>query len=407
MRLYISILAEKRNQKSSVSGFTLIEVLVATVLAGLVLTSTSGLNLTFLRTNASLESTQRKRQDWAKTAHFIESEVALSERVITNPALISSNSCNKTIKDSDFRFAIDFGPTLPLAIYHIEENPKGIDFNGDFSLRRCGPSDDKFGKYEQGIGTPVEDQLVVDGMTASCQIDPKSILPTVSDGYSKSLTFELCLRGLSRANYSQILYTFSRVNPVDSFPREGSLCTYDTIEGFRRDRDGTSSAEDIEATAGVESSLICGNGGGDTITGSTGNDILEAGDDTAGKGIAQGALLDGQLGNDRLIGNTGNDTLIGGVGDDVLIGGDGADIMKGDSGNNDYLPGSGDSTIEGGAGLDTLYMYENKSLVGISDVCTTKTCTLKFTRNGVDSSIISSGVELVIFEDGRFYVKNP
>ena len=278
MRLYFSILDKEKDQKSCVGGFTLIEVLVATVLAGIVLTSTSGVNLSFLRTNASLEATQRKRQDWAKTAHFIESEVALSERIITDPVLVSSNSCNKTIKASDFRFAIDFGPTLPLAIYHIEENLKGVDLNGDLSLRRCGPSDDKFGKYEQGIGTPVEDQLVVDGMTTSCQIDPKSILPTIAEGYSKSLTFELCLRGMSRANYSQILYTSSRVNPVDSFPRVGSLCTYETIEGFRRDRDGTSSAETIGATVGADSSLICGNGGGDTITGSTGNDILEAGD---------------------------------------------------------------------------------------------------------------------------------
>lgn len=400
-------------QKSIRNGFTLAEVLITTAIVGFLVTVTSGINLTLSRTNARLESTQRKRQDWARTSQFIESEVALSERVITDPKLIDSNTCNnKEIKDSNFRFAIDFGPGIPLSIYHIDEVPSGsIDYTGTLLLKRCGPNDGQTGQFLQTIGEEVDDQVLVDGMVDSCQIDPSTISPKISEGgYGKTLSFQLCLKGSRGSNYSQNLYTYSRINPVNSFPRNGSVCNYDAFEGFRREKDGTSSAETLTATTVFSDefggSLICGNGGGDVITGSDGDDILEAGD-ASGGGTAKGATIVGGLGNDRLLGNTGNDSIKGGSGDDVLIGGGGGDDMSSDSGINSYLPGSGNSIITGGINRDTLYLYEKTESVTIEDGCTTDKCIVKFKRDEIPSSVSLESVELIIFEDGRYIVDKP
>ena len=44
-----------------------------------------------LRSDAGLETTERLRNDWTRSSHFIESEVALSERVLTSSGSINLN----------------------------------------------------------------------------------------------------------------------------------------------------------------------------------------------------------------------------------------------------------------------------------------------------------------------------
>jgi hypothetical protein len=63
----------------------------------------------------------------------------------------------------------------------------------------------------------------------------------------------------------------------------------------------------------------------------------EAGDDTI-LGGAGAEVLDGGAGNDILDGNQGNDTILGGAGDDVIA----------------WDPGDGSDVVEGQAGADTL-----------------------------------------------------
>ena len=81
----------------------------------------------------------------------------------------------------------------------------------------------------------------------------------------------------------------------------------------------------------------------------------EGGDDT---------LLGGS-GAESLDGGDGNDTMLGGAGIDTLSGGSGNDFIDGDQGNETALlgdgndtfrwdPGDGNDTIEGGAGTDTM-----------------------------------------------------
>ena len=64
-------------------------------------------------------------------------------------------------------------------------------------------------------------------------------------------------------------------------------------------------------------------------------------------------IVDGEAGNDDLLGGIGNDQLIGDIGLDTLNGGSGNDKMLGGDGNDTIDGESGDDWIEGGAGDDT------------------------------------------------------
>ncbi|MCP5097457.1 MAG: calcium-binding protein [Chloroflexi bacterium] len=110
-------------------------------------------------------------------------------------------------------------------------------------------------------------------------------------------------------------------------------------------------------------------------TGGPDNDILNARDASmvimngdSGDDVLLGSpefdVLEGGSGNDRLDDNGGNDWLIGGLGDDVLnggpddndfvIGGYGNDIING-GGGNDILDGDeGNDVIDGGPGIDII-----------------------------------------------------
>jgi hypothetical protein len=66
--------------------------------------------------------------------------------------------------------------------------------------------------------------------------------------------------------------------------------------------------------------------------------------------------LDGQNGDDTLIGGSGNEVLVGGRGDDVIDGNAGADTAFLGQGDDTLVwdPGDGSDVIEGGAGSDTM-----------------------------------------------------
>ncbi|TNC74893.1 family 16 glycosylhydrolase [Rubellimicrobium roseum] len=97
-----------------------------------------------------------------------------------------------------------------------------------------------------------------------------------------------------------------------------------------------------------------------TINGDAGDDVLIGtdGDDT----------LDGQAGNDMLAGDLGNDALLGGEGDDTLKLDAGNDLLDGGSGRDWILVGGSEAasidlsltTVQNtGSGMDTLLSIEN------------------------------------------------
>ena len=66
--------------------------------------------------------------------------------------------------------------------------------------------------------------------------------------------------------------------------------------------------------------------------------------------------IDGQNGDDTLIGGSGNEVLVGGRGDDVIDGNAGADTAFLGQGDDTFVwdPGDGSDVIEGGKGFDTM-----------------------------------------------------
>lgn len=91
---------------------------------------------------------------------------------------------------------------------------------------------------------------------------------------------------------------------------------------------GSAGDDVLTASGAIESVLIDGRGGNDTITGSDFNDTLRGGD-----------------GDDLLQGGAGDDTLVGGPGFDTLLGGNGNDRL--------YISGY-DDWGDGGDGYDTV-----------------------------------------------------
>lgn len=95
-----------------------------------------------------------------------------------------------------------------------------------------------------------------------------------------------------------------------------------------------------------------------SVTGDDGNDLID------GFALSLGLALQGNVGNDTLLGGSGNDDLnghseddsiIGGVGNDTLQGGAGNDVLDGGAGNDNVQGQGGNSdTLTGGIGNDSL-----------------------------------------------------
>ena len=384
----------------SANGFTLVELLVASLAAGLVTVAASSAVTYHMRASASMEAVERTKQDWGRVSHFIEAEVALSERVITNSSNINLNQCNQTIQSGEFLFALEIRRDLPAALYYIANNQAASDqWSGTRSLFRCGPGIDELGEYTDtitGSNQVVNDaQRLMDGMTIECAL---TVINPPGSGIAKSLHYKLCLQGLSKRVFQQTISTYSRVSPIYSYPPITTLCSDDDLrlEGFAKVDGGTPAAETLNtmgtAIPDDQEVLICGNGGGDTITGSSANDVLEAGE------LGPGASIDGRGGNDRLRGSPGDDILQGGEGDDVLLGGDGNDQLDGGPGENRYLPGEGNNTVLGGDGLDVVFFNGDKADYSGLDSCSRGTCSV--IKNNQTTTITQG--EVLVFRDGRF-----
>ena len=246
MRLHHPILRTSCNRDA---GFTLVELLVAASVGSIVALAASDLMLSNMRSGAALEATQSLRSDWNRASHFIESQVALSERVITDATLLNLAQCNPTITATEFAFGLEVRRDLPPAIYFVRDNAtNSLEWNGESSLWRCGPSIDVNGEYTDVISGNSASQLtaqrLVDGMTNSCMLSATA----ATSGVSKSLRYQLCIRGLTNYSYTQSVNTYSRISPVFSYPNSNSLCSdqFLTIEGFYKLEGGTTGADVLE-----------------------------------------------------------------------------------------------------------------------------------------------------------------
>ena len=101
--------------------------------------------------------------------------------------------------------------------------------------------------------------------------------------------------------------------------------------------------------------VIVGSANGDTINGGAGNDSIRSG---AGNDLVNGDegddTLNGDAGDDTLNGDEGADGLSGFSGDDLLNGNAEDDTLFGGDGNDTLLAASGNDTAVGGNGVDIL-----------------------------------------------------
>ena len=112
---------------------------------------------------------------------------------------------------------------------------------------------------------------------------------------------------------------------------------------------------------------LIGGSGEDTLLGQQddGDELSGGDDDDTLRGGSGNDTLDGGAGDDLLLGEPGDDTMNGGEDNDLLRGGGGDDIMNGDGGDDELRGETNNDTLDGGPGADTLHGG------GGTDTCTT------------------------------------
>jgi Ca2+-binding RTX toxin-like protein len=102
----------------------------------------------------------------------------------------------------------------------------------------------------------------------------------------------------------------------------------------------------------IEQLYFLGYGGDDTVDASLANLSIT----TPGASYYTALNINGQFGNDTLIGSAGNDTIVGGSGNDTITGNAGSNILDGGAGNDRINAGYMRDTIDGGSDSDFLYI---------------------------------------------------
>ncbi len=84
-------------------------------------------------------------------------------------------------------------------------------------------------------------------------------------------------------------------------------------------------------------------------------------------GVALADNIEGDGGNDRLVGTNGKDTISGAGGNDDIFGKGGHDRLFGDSGNDDVYGGGRGDDLQGGLGEDELFGQEGNDFANAID----------------------------------------
>ncbi|HEY7016915.1 MAG TPA: calcium-binding protein [Gaiellaceae bacterium] len=214
-------------------------------------------------------------------------------------------------------------------------------------------------------GTPGDDELelgnddgalVVDGLAAETRVladgqESQDTLEVAGLGGNDTLSADVGLSGTMQA-------TFDGGADADTTLFDGTSA--DDQIGIARNGGaaavfGTASVL-VNSLPSVESLIVSGLGGDDTIEGQNGLATLVtpaltvdggSGDDTLGGGDGNDLMLGGS-GDDVVDGNRGNDTGLLGSGDDHFVWdpGDGSDVVEGQSGGQDQLDFNGSNVSE-------------------------------------------------------------
>ena len=393
------------------AGFSMVELLVASVVGLVVLVAVAEALIAHLRSSASSEALFRQRQDWSRAEHFLETEIAHSSRLRTTASSAELNACG--LQSSEFRLALEMPAGLAPVIYGVKARSglgaygSASDWSGTHVLVRCGPTFDNNGNY---LAASSADALsvVVDELTAGSAGSGFQVTLAGGSTSSRSVSFLLSLDGISRPAVRQIGSYLGQsgssvgLSPPIPFPSSYSNCDQICSGGTCTAPSGTTlttGTPSADLLSGISTTLVCGLGGGDQISGSAADQAIDP-------GRTANATVSGGGGRDVLYGSAGNDSISGGSGDDILVGRNGSDTLVGGGGNDLYYPltdilSSGSSTvIRGGSGIDTVYLAGKRAGFTIGS-CSPSSCVVTAGSGADTKTVTMENVDLLIFEDDR------
>ena len=411
------------------SGFTLVELLVATSVAALL--STLTWTILIENTKGSIRSEFRRRlhEDWNQATTLIQSEISMSDLITSNPVTAESipdEHC-QLLKHSSARLKLRMHlvGTLPEIIYGIRpigslpdsETYQWMGNPDDGVLIRCGPEreiglDGKI-QYRQGS---YHQSIILDNLDLSQGDGLETIQSTDSE---KLVQFSLSMNEAIGENGSRINRTktlnssgLSRINDVQHIPSEKSSCqticqTKDVACGqgvttvLKNDLRFYYAEDELEPVFGT--TTICTNRSlmlNDGIAGANGHYVID-GYPTPTRNNPQGGgvTLEGGARRNILLGTPADDTLVGGPNHDGLIGRGGNDELYGNEGNDNIVPWVSNSaetttvTIDGGDGFDRVYLKDIEANYDLN--CNRNSCNLRSNSGG---KLILSNVEILMFQ---------
>ena len=176
-------------------GFTLVELMVASVIGLLTTTVAGQVMLNHFETSERAEAFQRHRENWTRAANFIEAEVALSESIITDGTKVTIPASCKSVFNQDqtqFKFALNIRQDVHQSIYAVRPSEEG--WLKPNTLWRCGPSFDQYGNYlsiEEEVNEGPIAQILLDGLDDNDSHNGFEVRESTSPG--KLLNFKLSM----------------------------------------------------------------------------------------------------------------------------------------------------------------------------------------------------------------------
>ena len=411
------------------TGFTLIELIVASFIAGLLSLITANLMIENTKSNARAETKRRIHNDWNRATRLIQSEIAMSHSIESaglSPDNVSDDCPLLQHPETRLQLRMHLVGTMPDVLYGVRsiqslppsEANQWMGGPEGGVLIRCGPrlTISKDGSADYIQGTPYQQSVVLDKLDLSSD---DGLMVTQSADNQKRVEFSLAMQdNLDRVNSAPAISKtlrsggLSRINEVPPIPSSQSSCnvvckTEDTHcgHGVKTLLPGDH-PRFYEAPVLAEpvfgSSTICTNRSvqlGDGMQGANGNYVMD-GQPTPNRNTTKGIKLVGGMGRNILLGTTVSDTLQGGPDHDGLIGRGGKDHLLGEAGNDSFVPwisaseSTDNVTVNGGSGFDRVYLQGPESDYSLSG-CNVSHCIL---RSAAGGTLHLADIEMLVFQ---------
>ena len=405
------------------SGFTLVELLVASLVAALLSTVTFNILIDNSKSNARTEFRRRLHEDWNRATTLIQSEIAMSDLIETeglSPSEVPGSGCDllQDIDDARLKLRMHLVGTLPEIIYGVRrigslnQTEEGkIKHQNQWRggpeagvLIRCGPrmSIGENGSIEYTQGGDYQQTILLDNIDLS-QNDGLNI--TTQGESQKLVEFSLSMNeNPSETNSARIRTKtltsagMSRINEVPPIPSDVSVC-----ESICQVEDQDCDGDDKTLRSGdpryypapasyFGTYTICTNrpySESDGMEGTVPGNYVMDGNPTPDRSGPEGInLTGGSEGRNILLGTPSDDVLKGGSNHDALIGRGGNDELRGNNGNDSILPWSSTTqemgslvVVSGGDGFDRVYLTGEQSTYLLSGSCNRGECYLVSASN--------------------------